>query len=137
MRKRSGSTIETIDDYLAGIDDEKRRALRKLRKDIRAAAPGVTECISYGLPGFRRNGRTLVWFGAAAKHCSFYPGYLPEDLAPELARYGTSKGTIRFSPDDPLPAGLVRRLVKARIAKVAARPRAGASRRRSPARRRR
>jgi uncharacterized protein YdhG (YjbR/CyaY superfamily) len=136
--RRSGSKIETIDEYLAGIGDaDKRRALQKLRRDIRAAAPGVTECISYGMPGFRLDGRTIVWLGAAAKHCAFYPGGVPKSFERDLARYETSKGTIRFPPDDPLPAGLVRKLVKARIAKMAAPPRSAAAQRKRSARRRR
>ena len=93
----------TIDEYLAPLSPEKRAALEKLRRDIRAAAPGAEECISYGIPAFRLGGKLLVGFGAAAKHCAFYPGAHPiEAHKEELEAYDTSKGTIRFRPDQPL-----------------------------------
>ena len=108
---------ETPDAYLAGLGDEQRRALEKLRRDIRAAAPKAEECISYGVPGFRLNGKLLASYAATAKHCSFYPGSIVREFAKELKGYDTSgKGTIRFAPDAPLPATLVRKIVKARIA---------------------
>lgn len=105
-----------IDDYLSRLSDDKRAALTRLRKDIKAAAPGAEECISYQMPAFRLDGRMLVWFAAAAKHCSFFPGAYPiKACARDVKRYSTSKGTVRFSPDAPLPATLVKKLVKARI----------------------
>jgi uncharacterized protein YdhG (YjbR/CyaY superfamily) len=109
---------KSIDDYLDALTDDKRAALQKLRKSIRAAAPEAEECISYSLPAFRLDGRMLVAFGAAASHCSFYPGSgaTVEAHARDLQRYDTSKGTIRFPAGKPLPAALVRKLVKARIA---------------------
>jgi len=120
---------KTIDEYLKPLDNEKRAALRKLRRAIRAAAPKAVPVISYGIPAFRLDGRLLVAFGAASNHCAFYPGALPvRVLRAELKTYDTSKGTIRFKPDDPLPARLVRRLVKARIAEHATRRRSGAGR---------
>ena len=110
---------KTIDEYLAALSDDKRAALEKLRKTIRAAAPKAEECISYQLPAFRLEGRVLVCFGAAANHCTFYPGSGTTVAAykDELKNYDTSKGTIRFQADKPLPVALVRKLVKARIAK--------------------
>ena len=109
--------MKNIDEYLAGLPGDKRAALEKLRRAIRAAAPRAQECISYGIPAFRLDGRMLVAFGAAAKHCSFYPGAFPvEAFRRELASYETSKGTVRFAADKPLPAALVRKIVKARIA---------------------
>lgn len=108
---------KTIDAYLAGLSEDKRAALEKLRKDILAAVPTAEECISYGVPAFRLEGRALVWFAAAARHCSFFPGSTAvERNAKELEKYDTSKGTVRFPAEKPLPATLVRRLVKARIA---------------------
>ena len=109
---------KTIDDYLAGLNADKRAALERLRKVIRAAAPKAEECISYGLPAFRLNGKPLVAFGAAANHCAFYPmsGSMVEAFKRELKAYDTSKGTIRFQTDKPLPNALVRKLVRARIA---------------------
>jgi len=108
----------TIDEYLAGVSADKRAALEKVRKAIRSAAPKAEECISYGLPAFRLNGKLLVAFGAASGHCSFYPmsGATVAAHRVELAGYDTSPGTVRFAPTAPLPARLVRKLVKARIA---------------------
>jgi uncharacterized protein YdhG (YjbR/CyaY superfamily) len=109
-----------IDDYLARLTGDKRAALKRLRKDIKAAAPRVEECISYQVPAFRLDGKMLVWFAAAAKHCSFFPGAYPiKACARDLMKYSTSKGTVRFAPDKPLPATLVKKLVKARIAERA------------------
>ena len=114
----------TIDEYLAPLSAEQRAALEKLRKTIRAAAPKAEECISYQLPAFRLNGRFLVAFGAAANHCAFYPGAFPiEACQAELKHYDTSKGTIRFQADKPLPGALVRKLVQARIAERTGRSR--------------
>jgi uncharacterized protein YdhG (YjbR/CyaY superfamily) len=112
------SKPRTIDEYLAGITGDQRVALEKLRKTIRAAAPGVEECISYGIPAFRLNGRPLVFFGAWANHCSFYPGSSRtlEKFRSDLARFQITKGTVRFSPGNTLPIALIRRLVKARMA---------------------
>src|SRR5262245_5897481 len=106
----------TIDEYLEGVSADKRKALERLRKDIRAAAPGAEECISYRIPAFRLGGRFLVAFGAAARHCAFYPGALPiQSHRKELEGYDTSKGTIRFPPGKPLPKTLVRKLIRTRI----------------------
>ena len=109
----------TIDEYLAPLPPDKRAALQWLRRHIKAAAPGAEECISYGIPAFRLDGKLLVHFGAAAKHCAFYPGAVVEVHGDALKGYDTSKGTIRFQPDTPLPAALVRTLVKAQIARRA------------------
>ena len=107
----------TIDEYLAAVSEDQRTALENLRKTIRAAAPKAEECISYGLAAFRLNGM-LVGFGATRHHCAFYlmSATTVEAHRKELEGYDTSKGTIRFQPDRPLPAALVRKLVKARIA---------------------
>jgi uncharacterized protein YdhG (YjbR/CyaY superfamily) len=112
------SKPKTIDEYLAGTSHDKRRVLERIRKAIRAAAPKAEECISYGLAAFRLNGRALVAFGATARHCAFYlmSSSTVEARKDELHAYDTSKGTIRFQADKPLPLALVRKLVKARIA---------------------
>jgi uncharacterized protein YdhG (YjbR/CyaY superfamily) len=114
---RSNTSVTTIDEYLARLPADKRAALEKLRKIIRAAAPKAEECISYQMPAFRLNG-VLVGFGATANHCAFYPmsSSIVAAFKDELKDYDTSKGTIRFQPDKPLPSALVRRLVKARVA---------------------
>jgi uncharacterized protein YdhG (YjbR/CyaY superfamily) len=108
----------SIDEYLAGLSADKRGALQKLRQAIQTAAPDAEECFSYGMPAFRLNGKVLVGFAAAANHCAFYPMSGTTVLAhqSELARYQTSKGSIKFQPETPLPAALIRKLVKARIA---------------------
>jgi uncharacterized protein YdhG (YjbR/CyaY superfamily) len=107
---------QTIDEFLLPLSDEKRATLQKLRTAIKSVARDAEECISYGVPSFRLRGRLLVSFGAGKNHCAFYPGAYPiRALADELKAYDTSKGTIRFPVDKPLPAALVRKLVKARI----------------------
>ena len=108
----------TIDEYLAGVNADQRAALEKLRKTIRTVAPKAEECISYGLAAFRLNGRPLVAFGAWANHCSFYPGSSRtlKKFRSDLTDFQITKGTVRFSPGNTLPASLIRRLVKARMA---------------------
>jgi uncharacterized protein YdhG (YjbR/CyaY superfamily) len=110
-----------IDGYLARLQKDKRVALEKLRKLIHAAAPGAQECISYQLPAFRLDGKVLVLFGAGPNHCTLFPGSGTAVAAhkDELASYRTSKGAIRFQAEKPLPANLVRKLVKYRIAENA------------------
>src|SRR5712692_5012722 len=83
-RPKVKAKARTIDEYLAALSNDQRAALERLRKTIRAAAPGAEECISYQLPAFRLDGRMLVWFGAAAHHCAFYPGRVVEDSKAEL-----------------------------------------------------
>ena len=116
-RRAKTNLPKTPDEYLAALSDDKRAALETLRRAIRAAAPEAEECISYQLPTFRLDGKLLVAYGAAAKHCAFYPGSVLESLKDELKGYDTSKGTIRFAPNKPLSRVLVRKLVKLRIAK--------------------
>ena len=123
MKRKPGKKPASINEYLAAVTPEKRAALQRLRKTIRATAPRAEECISYGIPAFRLDGRVLVYFAAAAKHCSFFPGGLVKDFEDELEGYETSKGTVRFTPDHPLPVALIRKLVKAAMARNAARKR--------------
>ena len=113
---------KTIDEYLAAVSADKRAVLEKLRRTIRAAAPKAEECITYGIAAFRLHGKAIAGFGAATNHCTFFPmdGRTVENYKAELKDYDTSKGAIRFSVDKPLPATLVRKLVKARIADVTA-----------------
>ena len=108
----------TIDEYLASVKPEQRISLQKLRRTIHATAPKAEECISYGIPAFRLNGRSLVYFGAWANHCSFYPGSSKtlKKFRNDLKEFQITKGTIRFSPDKPLPLALIKKLVKVRIA---------------------
>jgi uncharacterized protein YdhG (YjbR/CyaY superfamily) len=108
--------MDAVEEYLAKVPEPARGALMKLRAMIRAAAPAeATEGISYGMPAFQYKG-PLVGYAASAKHCALYPmnGSLVTDLAEELKGYSTSKGTIRFAIDKPLPAALVKKIVKTR-----------------------
>jgi uncharacterized protein YdhG (YjbR/CyaY superfamily) len=110
------SASPEIQAYFAGIPDDQRRALLALREIIRHAAPEVVEVVSYGIPTFKLHG-SLVALGSAKKHCALYhmSGNLQERLGDDLEGYDTSKGTIRFTPETPLPADLVERIVRARI----------------------
>jgi uncharacterized protein YdhG (YjbR/CyaY superfamily) len=107
----------SIDDYLSYLSGTKRAALDKLRQDIKSAVPKAEECISYRIPTFRLGGKMLVCFVAGEDHCAFYAGSLVVAAhVDELREYETSKGTIRFAPEDPLPSDLVRKLVRTRVA---------------------
>lgn len=113
---RGEPVAKDIDHWLSRLAPEPRAALEKLRGQIRKAAPGVEETISYGQPTFVLHGH-LVAFGAFKKHLSFFP--MSSTLIqkyPEAAAFATSSGTMQFQPDKPLPAALVTKLVKARIA---------------------
>jgi uncharacterized protein YdhG (YjbR/CyaY superfamily) len=105
-----------IDDYLAEVPQDARAVLEKLRATIKTVAPDATETISYQVPTFKHHG-SLVGFAAFKGHCSFFlmSTSAMEAHADELAAYDTSKGTIRFPVDKPLPAALVKKLVKARM----------------------
>lgn len=115
MRSSMKAPAVNVDDYLAIVPEDARAALEKLRRTIRAAAPKADECISYGMPAYKYHG-PLVYFAAFKDHCSFFPGGLVEKFKSDLKGYPISKGTIRFSVDKPLPATLVKKIVKARIA---------------------
>jgi uncharacterized protein YdhG (YjbR/CyaY superfamily) len=112
----------SVDEYLAAVPEAARAALEKLRKTIRAAAPQATEGISYQMPAFKYRG-ALVAYAAFKDHCSFFPmsSRLIEAHKDELKSFETAKGTIRFQPDKPLPAALVKKIVKERIAENEAR----------------
>jgi uncharacterized protein YdhG (YjbR/CyaY superfamily) len=107
----------SVDDYLAALPDESRAVLRKLRTAIKAAAPEATETISYQMPAFKDHGRFLVSYAAFKDHCSLFPASkaVMESLGEELKPYFSGKGTPRFTVDKPIPAALVKRIVKARI----------------------
>jgi len=110
----------TIDDYLSKVPEEMRSALSELRRTIAAAAPEATEAISYRMPAFRYRGRILVYFAAFKNHCSFLPGSgtILDAYEAELARFRTSKGTLRFTPDGPIPRRLVQKIVRARLREI-------------------
>jgi len=107
----------TIDEYLARAKPEQRAVLERLRRTIHSAAPGAVEYIGYGLAGFKFNGRPLVYFGAWNNHCALYAASpaVQKNFQKELKGFHVSKGTIRFTPEKPLPMALVKALVKARL----------------------
>ena len=112
---------KTVDDYIAGAPKDKRAALMKLRKTIKAAAPKATESLSYGIVGYKQNRKRLVYFGYWKAHYALYgiSNSFIDAHAAELKAYDLSrKGTIRFPADKPLPDRLVTKIVKARIAEV-------------------
>jgi uncharacterized protein YdhG (YjbR/CyaY superfamily) len=115
----------SVEEYLAALPEESRAALEKLRKTIKAAAPEATETISYQMPAFKDHGRLLVSYAAFKDHCSFFPMSMKviEAHAEELKPYHTGRGTIQFHADKPLPAALVKRLVKGRLEENVARRR--------------
>jgi uncharacterized protein YdhG (YjbR/CyaY superfamily) len=112
------SKPKTIDEYLARVNPGQRRLLEKLRQTVHAAAPGAEEYIGYGLAGFKFKGRPLVYFGAWKSHCALYAASptVQKKFQEALRGFEVSKGTIRFTPDKPLPWTLVKKLVNARIA---------------------
>lgn len=128
MRKPTEATIvppttgpgkaRDVESYLAAVPEPHRSTLERVRAAIRAAVPKeATEAISYGMPSFQYKGG-LVGYAAFKAHCSFFPmsGRLIEEFAEELKGYKTSKGTIQFPVDKPLPAALVKKMVRARVA---------------------
>jgi uncharacterized protein YdhG (YjbR/CyaY superfamily) len=108
---------KNVNEYLAGVPEPARGTLKKVRAAIRSAVPAeATECISYGMPAFKHKG-VLVWFAAFSNHCSLFPtSAVIEAFKNELRGFSTSKGTIQFPRDKPLPSALVKKLVKARVA---------------------
>lgn len=114
-----------VDDYLAALPEDQRAALEQVRKTVRAAAPEATETISYQMPTFKLRGRVLVYYAAFKDHCSLFPASdaVMEALGEELKPYFSGKGTLRFTTDKPIPAALLKKIVKARIEENAARGR--------------
>lgn len=106
-----------MDEYFAAVPEPGLSRLKELRAAIRAAVPpAATETISYGIPAFRDK-RVLVWFAAFSHHCSLFPGSaVLEDFQDELKGFTTAKGTVQFPLDKPIPAALVKKIVKARVA---------------------
>ncbi len=120
----SAADLQQIEAFLAQLPTEQRAALEQLRQQIRHVGPEAVETMSYGVPAFKYKGRPLVSYGAAKTHCSFFvqsPAAM-EAHQELLAGYATSKGTVRFQPELPLPVHLVTTLVRARMAEVDAKP---------------
>jgi len=116
---RGRPAFKTVQEYFAAVPEPARSALSKMRAAIRSAVPReATEVISYGIPAFKQKG-VLVWFAAFSKHCSLFPGSsVIETFKNELKNFLTSKGTIKFPLDKPLPLALIKKLVKARVAQA-------------------
>jgi uncharacterized protein YdhG (YjbR/CyaY superfamily) len=116
MKKVNSGTPQTINEYLAGVPEPACSTLKKMRAAIRSALPSdATESISYKIPAFKRK-TILVWFAAFSDHCSLFPtASLIEEFKDELKGFSTSKGTIHFPLDKPLPTALIKKIVKARV----------------------
>ena len=115
--EKTSNTPKSIDEYLAAVPEPARSTLNKIRATIRSVVPPeTTEVISYRIPAFKYKGM-LVWFGAFSDHCSLFPGAgIIEAFKDELKRYPIAKGTIQFPLGKPLPATLLKKIVKARVA---------------------
>jgi uncharacterized protein YdhG (YjbR/CyaY superfamily) len=115
---RKGKSAKSVDEYLERVPEPARSTLKKVRAVIRSVVPaGTTEVISYGIPTFRYK-RGLVAFAAFRDHCSFFPlgSSVLDAFKEDLNSFRVSKGTLHFPLDKPLPAALVKKIVKARIA---------------------
>ena len=111
----------SVDEYLRALPEAPRAALEQLRHTIRAEAPAAIETISYQMPAFKQDGRFLVSYAAFKDHCSLFPAStnVLEAHGAELKPYFSGKGTLRFSPEEPIPAELVRRIVRTRLEETA------------------
>jgi uncharacterized protein YdhG (YjbR/CyaY superfamily) len=117
--RSSATKLKTVDDYLAKVPEPARSTLDKIRAVIRSAVPSqATEVISYGMPAFRHK-KIIVWYAAFSEHCSLFPtAAVIDEFKEELKGYTISKGTIQFPIDKPLPASLVKTIVKRRLEQI-------------------
>ncbi len=114
----------SVDDYLAGLPEDRRAVVEQLRQTIAAAAPEATETIAYQMPAFRSHGgQFLVSYAAYKKHTSLFPasGAVIAALGAELTPYLSGKGTIQFPLGAPIPLAMVRRIIQVRLAENAQR----------------
>jgi len=122
---RRGSVLKhkgaprSVEEYLAGVPEPARSILSKLREAIRSSVPSVAaETISYRIPAFKHK-KVLVWYAAFSNHVSLFPtAAVLEAFKNDLKGFTTSKGTIHFPTDKPLPMALIKKLVKARVAQI-------------------
>jgi uncharacterized protein YdhG (YjbR/CyaY superfamily) len=116
-------TPRGIDDYLAALDEPKRTTLQRLRQTIRGVIPDAEECISYGMPGFRLDGKVIAGFAAFKNHLAYLPhsGSVFGELSDELAGYESTPGSLHFPIDKPLPKALVKKLIATRLKEVRSR----------------
>lgn len=120
--------VSDVESYLAKVPEPARHALEQVRAVIQSVVPrGATEILSYGIPTYRHNGRNVVSYAAFKNHCSLFPlqASLIDEMSDELKEYRTAKGTLRFRPDTPFPAALLRKIVKARLAYMEREKRSG------------
>ena len=112
--------VQQVREYLAALPPASRRRMKEMRAIIKSIAPAAVETFSYRIPGFRLDGKVFVYYAAFREHTSLYPmgDRIRRAHAASLKGYKTSKGTIQFPLDQPLPVGLVKRLIKARVAEV-------------------
>ena len=108
---------KNTEEYLQQLPDDQAKALRKLRKQIIPAAPDCEEYFGYGMPGFKLNGHAMLYMGAAKNHCALY-GAIPKGFDVELKDFKRSKGTVQFTPERPIPAAVVKAIVKAKVAEM-------------------
>ncbi len=118
--QNEGVAKRGIDEYIAGLDEPKRTTLRELRQTIRGIVPDAEECISYGVPAFRLEGKVIAGFAAFKNHLSYLPhsGSVLGELADDLAGYQSTPGSLHFPIDLPLPKALVKRLIAIRLKEV-------------------
>lgn len=111
--------FDNVDDYINSFSQDKKKVLLGFRKKIRKLVPGANESMSYGMPGYKLNGKPLVYFAAFKNHIGFFPTPSGIDvLEKEEERYKTGKGTMRFALDKPIPWDLIEKIVKSRIKEV-------------------
>ena len=117
--KKGSAVPKNTDEYIAKIPEPARSTLNKMRAVIRSVVPReATEVISYGMPAFKHNG-IMVWFAAFSDHCSLFPtASIIAKFKSQLKGFSTSKGTIHFPLDKPLPIPLIKRIVKARVTQL-------------------
>lgn len=120
MINNSVMTAKEVDAYLAKVVQPHRATLKELRRTIKDLIPAAEEGIAWGMPAYKLNGKYVAGFAAFKNHCSYFPysGGVLETLSPELDKYVTSKGTVRFAIDKPLPKVLVRKMLKIRLAEL-------------------
>jgi uncharacterized protein YdhG (YjbR/CyaY superfamily) len=108
---------QSVDEYMAGLPEDRRAAMELLRRTIRAAAPATTEAISYNMPAFKLDGRFFVSYEAFKRHYSLFPwtDAMVDELGDELKPYAVGKGTLRFAADQPIPVDLVTRIIEIRL----------------------
>ena len=110
-------SADDVDDYLAKVDEPKRTTLETVRRSILAVIPEAEQCLAYGVPAFKVNGKTVAGLAASKSHLSYLPhsGSVLGELTDDLSAYTRTKGALQFAVDEPLPAGLVRSLITARL----------------------